>query len=842
MVETVTQAAQAVPSITMNWTQMQQYLLEAGASIRDFANTYTIKAAALRYGFQAMEFNGAIMFFKTATAAENMSNALATGSASGLFNSFVQAGGELVTKGAATVSSAFSNVTLAVKEGIATVTGLLSVPIPTAWAAIAPILGVAGGIALYKSNPELWTKISRALLPFCYPDTQNVKVTVDEQGNTYFPQGAIDAVKSVLRQEKILAVLKPNDRFLPVYTGDDWLNGNTVYRYGTYFMSSKYPGYATTHYTARVLTCKSRIAIGRILKLPKKVGNDYDGAAVIAIDPDGLMETTAEYRRYSIDNHDLGGHAFELWSYAGYYGKYFWCVLENTPIDSSDEITFPDTLLEFPDVASMVDYFYNVPSTIPTGLSEWTGQAANPTAPTLDIVTEIRDDGTTATEPYYPVALPTGDPGISSDPETNPNPNYNPNPAPVITPFITPNPGPELWPSEYPTAQPDEATEPWPEDYPYPDIQFSPLPDPTVITIPVTVADPATDPEATPETETETQYDIPVTQETEIPTDIGSTQEPEIVVTPSITSNAGGLLTVYNPSASELINFGKWMWTTWSGNVADTLQKMFLNHPLDGVIGLHEYYATPDTNGRNTIKCGFLDSEIEADVVQQRYTAINCGNILIPEYYGNYLDYSPYTQASAYLPFVGIVNLNADDVVGHAVNVTYYCDAYTGSVIAMITCANATSSALLYQFEGNASVQIPLTSGNQLGLVTSAISAAGSGLIGALSGGIAGGMAATATSLLHAATSPKASVSHSGAFGGAFGAMGLKKPYLIIRRPVQKIASQYHADYGYPAHKRVKLSDCSGYVRAIEVNVTSATATSEEKRMIADLLKSGVYV
>ena len=64
----------------------------------------------------------------------------------------------------------------------------------------------------------------------------------------------------------------------------------------------------------------------------------------------------------------------------------------------------------------------------------------------------------------------------------------------------------------------------------------------------------------------------------------------------------------------------------------DTLSKLF-NDPMDAVIGLHELYATPSTQGDTTIKAGYLDSEVQSKLVGNRYTTINCGSVVVEEYY-----------------------------------------------------------------------------------------------------------------------------------------------------------------------------------------------------------------
>ena len=85
-------------------------------------------------------------------------------------------------------------------------------------------------------------------------------------------------------------------------------------------------------------------------------------------------------------------------------------------------------------------------------------------------------------------------------------------------------------------------------------------------------------------------------------------------------------------------------------------------------------------------------------------------------------------------------------------------------------------------------------------------------------------------------------VSHSGSFGSSHGAMGLKKPFIEVKSKIQKKVNDYNEDYGYAAHHRVSISNCKGYLKVKEVNVVSATASIEEKKMIEELLKSGVYV
>lgn len=352
---------------------------------------------------------------------------------------------------------------------------------------------------------------------------------------------------------------------------------------------------------------------------------------------------------------------------------------------------------------------------------------------------------------------------------------------------------------------------------------------------------------------------------------------------PSIVPASGsGLIHVYNPTPGEFVGFGNWLWVTYADATIDKIW----NNPFDGIIGAHELYATPQRDGRDNIRSGFLVCPVTSDLVRQRYTEIDCGTVIVPEFYGNYFDYSPYSQAYIYLPFVGINEVSIDDIVGHAVNIRYRVDAYNGSCIAMIYVAKSGYRNLCYQFGGNCAVEVPLAGGSQAAIKAGMLQAeaysraaiqsaqiqktasigsgilggaAGSsfagplaGIIGALAGGTSGyiqGSANVAAAKLQgqamqeaARYANKSSVQHSGQFGASHGAMGLKNPFIMIRNPIQVKVVNYNDDYGYPAHKRVIIGGCTGYLRVREVNVISAHATNEEKRAIEEELKAGVYV
>lgn len=374
------------------------------------------------------------------------------------------------------------------------------------------------------------------------------------------------------------------------------------------------------------------------------------------------------------------------------------------------------------------------------------------------------------------------------------------------------------------------------------------------------------------------------------PTPLGNLPTSNIV--PQYGGGMAHVYCMYYPGSENNYypDFCDWLWVQYSEATIQTIW----NNPFDGVIGAYELYLTPEVQSTEPVRCGFLRGT-SGGLVSKRYYEIDMGTLVVGEKFGNYLDYSPYTKVGIYLPFIGIVDLEADDIIGTGVNVKYRIDAYNGTCVAFITVAKNNFDIILYQFNGNCSVELPMAGGSQASILAgnmmanasanaatkqanaqsaqasanmvSGIGSAVAGLGMAFGGGglagagnIIGGIsqagsayltrdsAIEATKAMGDATataqklSAKGSVSVTGSFGGSSGALGGKKPYLIVKRPRYIVADGYANEYGYPAYKSIVLGECTGYTQVRECHVTSTTATEEEKSLITKLLKAGVYV
>lgn len=721
--------------------------------------------------------------------------------------------------------------------GLAATAGLLTLSVPTAVAMAAPLLGVGLGYALYETNPELWTNIADGLVDFTTEATQTVSALIDEAGNVLLDSAFVQKLKDIFVENDIpvynptgntgtIPADNPYEAYPAEIIGSEWHPGGTYYYVtdGVMVVGHR-PNDATF-----VMACST--SPGYVYRKRESSGattNTYN-------------LTLSTYEGQHFYDYTVSGLKDTATGYAALFGGY---------IEGAD---YPD------------------------GTDGWKNSSWDPTPSTTYPTVPVYDPSTGTTRPYYPVTPYIGDnPGTTVDPATTPQQDptspITPQEWPIIEPYITPVVNPEI---QFPDT--DEFSQLDPDELVNPGASTDP------IYVPVPNLDPALDPSEIPVSESVPDEQGPPPSSGTSPPFIFPVPDvpfPSIVPQGSdtpVASGSPGFIQVYNPTPSEFIAFGRWLWVTYADATIDKIW----NNPFDGVIGAHELYATPSKDGYSTIRSGFLDSGISSIIVRQRYTQINCGSIVIPEYWGNYLDYSPYSQAYIYLPFIGIMAVDVDDIVGHAVNVLYHVDSYTGSCIAQITCARTGYSNTLYQFSGDCSVEIPMAGGSQAAIKAAMIGAnayqnaanisAGMSLLGGIGSGILSGIGGAlggnpASGIAHgigqaiggitsaisqraygeaqhtaAMVSQKSTVQHSGSFGASHGAMGIKKPYIFIRRPIQKVVNNYNRLYGYPAHKMVVIGDCTGYLRCREANVQSSLATEEEKSLIEQLLKSGVYV
>lgn len=301
--------------------------------------------------------------------------------------------------------------------------------------------------------------------------------------------------------------------------------------------------------------------------------------------------------------------------------------------------------------------------------------------------------------------------------------------------------------------------------------------------------------------------------------------DPPVVPAGSISN---GLCMVYNPIRSELVAFSRYLWST---SFIDLIPKLFQD-PMDAIIGLHEIYVTPSVGGRANIVCGYLDSGVETNYVDERYKEIDCGSVDIDENFGTVFDYM-YTDVEIFLPFIGYVKLDISEVMRSKISVKYTVDVLTGACNARIYVKRDSYEVHAYSFDGCCAASVPYSAGTN-SILFQVIANTGLGLV---TGGLAGGAAGAAKGLLNA----NVTVKKSGSFNPNAASMDDKVPFIILQRNIDDTPSQFYEWQGYPLHQTAYLGGCKGYTIATNIHY-SGPATSEEVAEIEDILSNGIIL
>lgn len=320
------------------------------------------------------------------------------------------------------------------------------------------------------------------------------------------------------------------------------------------------------------------------------------------------------------------------------------------------------------------------------------------------------------------------------------------------------------------------------------------------------------------------------------------TDPTEIPGLPDIGATDLGFITMYNPTAAQIKALSEFMWS----NAFDlaTWKKLF-SDPMQSIIGLAIVPIMPDLSGAKTVKFGSIDSEIAMNTIASQYKQLDCGWCDIDKWIGSFMDYSPYTKISIYLPYIGIRTLSADDIMGGSIHVVYNVDLLTGSCAAFV---EHSYRGVLYSYNGSCITNIPLTAQNFSGAIQNAVSAviSAAGMAAGMVTGAAPLTAMSAAGLLNSAANTalnsKPEIQRSGNLGGSAGILSVQRPYLIIERPNISVPGNMAHYIGQTSNITAKLGNLSGFTVVDYIHLHDVPATNEELAEIESLLKKGVIL
>lgn len=335
---------------------------------------------------------------------------------------------------------------------------------------------------------------------------------------------------------------------------------------------------------------------------------------------------------------------------------------------------------------------------------------------------------------------------------------------------------------------------------------------------------------------------------------------------PDDNPNSTGIMGLWAPTKAQYKDFCHYLWNGFQQAMVGAFGN---NDGMQCILACKEYPFVINATKEATMALGKVDTHLTINVAPGNYFAIVYkGTVKNPSH--SFMDYSPYSKLSVYLPYIGITDLDIDQVSGRKVTITYKIDIVSGiGVVLISTVDDNKKNIVIGSYPVQMGKELPVTATDYqrlaqswAGLAMTAVGASlGVGLplmagvmpivgtaLTASNSGTALGMAmgaggAVAGSAGQAASSTKADIKQSGTLGGCSGMLGISYPYFIYKM-TNFSNSGYKSLIGKKSSAVVKLSTLkgSGFNKIEAVNLHIEGATDEELAEIKQDLVSGVIL
>lgn len=308
----------------------------------------------------------------------------------------------------------------------------------------------------------------------------------------------------------------------------------------------------------------------------------------------------------------------------------------------------------------------------------------------------------------------------------------------------------------------------------------------------------------------------------------------------------------------------------------ETVQKFLTNNPIDCIKGCI-YFPLDVTEivstelNKTDVILGNVITNVEGYLITNRVGIYSMGSCTYypPDGLDDFRSYEPYSSAELYLPYCGSVKIPPADYIGHKISVKYLIDIETGACLALIY----KDDLAIDSIAGQLGVQVPVTGVQTASFaaaqeqaqrnsinakvataaaivgVGAAVFTAGSSL--ALTAAAVGG-AASLTAAASKLEGTTYELEHQqipyktvGSAGAATATANEQRVRLVIHRPIMLDSYDpvvYGKTKGFACLITSTLGTFSGFTQVSNADLSGIPATEHEKKMILDLLKSGIYM
>lgn len=255
-----------------------------------------------------------------------------------------------------------------------------------------------------------------------------------------------------------------------------------------------------------------------------------------------------------------------------------------------------------------------------------------------------------------------------------------------------------------------------------------------------------------------------------------------------------------------------------------------------------------DNTSTQNIHLGTADTGVSANVYSLIKPSLNLGTYKfeLKDTTNEFLNFAPYTKLTVFLPYIGFIELDPNEVMDFTVSFDYAIDLDSGEVTCAISVIDNGEPYVIKTAVGKIAIDIPFGSTNAREIhkqfVTSMIGQIGSSVatIGTGGKGLPSLISKTATGLINALQQ------HYNKGGSALSGMNnlpLPQSIYIIweRNEVQSDPNEYK---GRPCPAPRLLSNLHGYteIDRFSDDIDLSFASQEEIDEIKSLLQTGVYL
>lgn len=302
------------------------------------------------------------------------------------------------------------------------------------------------------------------------------------------------------------------------------------------------------------------------------------------------------------------------------------------------------------------------------------------------------------------------------------------------------------------------------------------------------------------------------------------------------TATTGLLTCTYALTAERCRLLGQKLWTQ---AYFDILKVQ--DNPIQNIVSIKAFpFSMSGTD--STIMIGNVDMGVNGSKLATNVKRIAVGSIYFAEYYHNFLDFSPFSSAQIFLPYIGFKQVDLNKVLRKTVNVEYIVDLLTGACRARLFVNGLeTSKTLVAEYDGTMGIDIPLASSDRAQLDTQHLMSVASGFVGGAKNGAIGAAEGVITGIANALTDNY----NSSATGGSpcVSSYDTNTVFVIFDRPTISSESEngFAHTFGLMCNQFWSIGKLSGYTEISNIDLTGMMITEQEETEIRNILKTGFY-